>query len=143
MEDKNTEKKKFPYFSICFCTVLAGINVYLFWWHPLGICIYWGILALFAMWNIKEAADSKTPAILVAWKVLQFALFIILTIAFANRDHVLATAGIVTLLLHCLVSTAFDCNKNKDNAISTILINIPFFIAYTVMIVSLTNNYPV
>lgn len=142
MKEENIEKKKFPYFSICFCTVLASINVYLFWYHPLGICIYWEILTLLAMWNIKEASDDKIPTILVIWKVLQFGLFVILTIAFANKDHVLAIAGISTLLLHGIASTAFDCKREHNDSVCTILISIPFFIGYLTMIVSLINGNP-
>lgn len=142
MKEKNNKKKNFPYFSICFCTILAGINVYLFWWHSIGICIFWGILALLAIWNTKEAINCKIPVILIIWKALQFALYTILTIAFSNKDHGLAIAGISTLLLHGIANTIFDCKRNRDNVISTILISIPFFIIYLVMIVSLAYNIP-
>ena len=42
-ENENQKKKKLPTFSIIFFGILAVINVYLFWYHPTGICIFWGI----------------------------------------------------------------------------------------------------
>lgn len=144
MEEKENKKQKLPYFSICFCTTLAIVNVYLFWCHPLGICIFWGILTLLAMWNVKEATDSDldTPAVLIIWKALQFGLFTIMTIAFANKNNTLAIAGMVTLFLHATGNMIFDCSKNPKEAKGTILINIPFFIGYIVMIVALIYNIP-
>ena len=134
MEEK--ENKRLPYFSICFYTVLAIVNVYLFWCHPLGICIYWGLLALLAMWNVKEAADSdfNTPSVLVVWKFLQFGLFTILAIAFANRNHALAIAGMVTLFGNAFASIIFECFNNTEDVKDTIVTNAPFLIGIIIMI---------
>ena len=142
MEEK--ESKKPPYFSICFYTILAIVNVYLFWSHPLGICIYWGILTLLAMWSLKEAAEPEfsTPSVLIIWKALQFGLFTIMTIAFANKLHALAIAGMVALFLHAIVSMLFECSKNSEEVEWVIIVNVPFLIGYIIMIVALINNIP-
>lgn len=144
MEKKENKKQKPPYFSICFYSILAIVNVFLFWCHTIGICIYWGILTLLAMWNLKEAADSdfSTPSVLIIWKALQFGLFTIMTIAFANKFHALAIAGMVALFLHGVVSMIFDCSRNSEEVKRTIIVNVPIVIGYIIMIAALINNIP-
>lgn len=58
-ENENQKKKKLPTVSIIFFGILAVINIYLFWYHPTGICIFWGILTLLALWTVKEATDKE------------------------------------------------------------------------------------
>lgn len=143
-ENENQEKRKLPTFSIIFLGILAVINVYLFWYHPTGICIFWGILTLLALWTVKEATDKefRNPTILIAWKGLQFVLYLIITIAFTVHNHALAIAGLSTVLLSGIFSTIFECIKSPTEILGTILCSISVLIGYLIMLISLSNNIP-
>ncbi len=139
---EENKKHKFPYFTICFYTALAVLNVYLFLCHPTGICVYWGFVTVLAMWNLKGFIDEEEPAILIIWQTLQVALLIILIVAFGFKLHVLAIAGLPTFLLHGTLGVVFDCSKNPDEVSSIILTAFPIITGYLIMTVCLINNIP-
>lgn len=143
-ENENQKKKKLPTFSIIFFGILAVINVYLFWYHPTGICIFWGILTLLTLWTVKEATDIefRTPTILIVWKGIQFVLYLIITIAFTIHNHALAIAGLSTIVLSGIISTVFECIKRPAEILGTILCSISVLIGYLIMLISLSNNVP-
>lgn len=144
MAENENQKKKLPTFSIIFYLVLTIINVYLFWNHPTGICIYWGIITLLALWTTKEATDKefRNPTILIVWKGIQFVLYLIITIAFTIHYHALAIAGLSTILLSGIFSTVFECIKRPEEILGNILSSISVFIGYLIMLISLSNNIP-
>ena len=143
-ENENQKKKKLPTFSIIFFGILAVINVYLFWYHPTGICIFWGILTLLTLCTVKEATDIefRTPTILIVWKGIQFVLYLIITIAFTIHNHALAIAGLSTIVLSGIISTVFECIKRPAEILGTILCSISVLIGYLIMLISLSNNVP-
>ena len=141
MEKTETEKK-FPYFTIGFYTVLSILSVYLFLCQPIGISVYWGVLAFLSVWHVKESVDGDVPAIMIVWESLQFMLFFALAMAFAVTNHALAIAGLSTLLFQGIIGTIYECHRSPDEESAIIFGSLPVVAAYLIMTVCLINRIP-
>lgn len=135
-------EKKFPYFSVCFYTALSILGVYLFLCQPIGISIYWGVIAFLSVWNVKEAVDGGVPSILIVWKTLQFMLFFVLALAFAITNHALAIAGLSTLLFQGVIGAVYEIHRSPEEVTGIIFSSLPVVAAYLMMTACLINKIP-
>lgn len=134
---------KWVFITIITNTIIAAIGLYAFYSSRLGMCIYWAIACLLAMWNLKTSPEEKVEAVVSIWKSISFILYLLLIIAFASELHTLALSSIVTLLFQVFFGAVFDdaIRKEKSNR-TNIICSIPIIVSYAIMASQLCKGEP-
>lgn len=124
-------------------TIITAIGLYAFYSSRLGMCIYWAIACLFAMWNLKTSPKEKVEAVVYIWRSISFILYILLIISFASELHTLALSSIVTLLFQTFFGAVFDDAIRKEkNSRTNIICSIPVIVSYAIMASQICKGEP-
>lgn len=121
-------------------SIIATIGIYLFFNSRLGMCIYWSLAFLYAIWTLKISSEENTEVVMIIWKCIRFILCLLLVIAFAGKHHALAVSALATMLLHGFIGTIFDAIRRRENRLYYLIYPIPFIIGYVIMIVHICKN---